>query len=431
MMARIPTDFGKNFEGAFQPMRKTKNFLAVMTVITLTLAAIAGACVKPAEQGGGGAAGGGAQAPGQTKKVRIGFSMDTLKEERWQRDRELVEARAKELGAEIEIQVANGDDAVQSKQCENMLTKGVDVLIVAPHNGVAAASIVEMARRQNKPVISYDRLIQSPNVSLYVSHQVVKIGEMQGRYAIEHAPRGNYVLIGGAPTDYNAKLLHDGQMNVLKPAVDSGAIKIVTDQGARDWLASEARRITDDALTLTNNNLQAIVASNDGTAGGAISALPPQLVGKVLVTGQDAALDAVQRIVQGEQTMTIYKPIKPLADSAVDAAIKLARGEQISAPDRIPTSDGSQVPAILHEPIVVDNANVMQTVVKDGYHKFEDVYKNVPPDKRPKQTAEDSRQKAEGRRQYVADAGPKGFKFAALAALLLSVSAFVWLKARN
>ena len=149
-------------------------------------------------------------------------------------------------------------------------------------------------------------------------------------------------------------------------------------------LASEALRITEDALTKNNNNIQAIVASNDGTAGGAISALPPQLVGKVLVTGQDASLDAVQRIVQGSQTMTIYKPIQPLAFAAVDSAIKLARGEKVDAKDKI-NNGKIDVPAMLFEPVVVDKDNIMQTVIKDGYHKVEDVYKNVPKDQWPKQ----------------------------------------------
>ena len=176
----------------------------------------------------------------------------------------------------------------------------------------------------------------------------------------------------------------EGQMQVLKPAVDSGQIKIVTQQYAREWLASEALRITEDALTKNNNDIQAIVASNDGTAGGAISALPPALVGKVLVTGQDAALDAVQRIVEGKQTMTIYKPIVPLANSAVDSAIKLARGEKLETKDKI-NNGKIDVPSILQEPIVVDKNNVMQTVIKDGYHKLEDVYKNVPKEQWPKQ----------------------------------------------
>ena len=336
------------------------------------------ACVKGPETGNTGR---GAKSGGP---VRIGFSMDTLKEERWQRDKALVEQRCKEVGAECEVQVANGDDAVQTKQCDNLLTKGVDVLIVAPHNGQIAASIVEAAHKQGVPVISYDRLISNADVDLYVSHQVVKIGQMQAKYALDHQPKGNYVLIGGSPTDNNAQLLRDGQMQVLRPAKDKGDIKVVSDLFAKEWKAEEALRITEDALTKTNNDIQAIVASNDGTAGGAISALPPQLVGKVLVTGQDAALDAVQRVVDGKQTMTIYKPIQPLAFAAVDSAVKLARGEKVEAKDKI-NNGKIDVPAMLFEPIVVDKDNVMQTVIKDGYHKLEDVYKNVPKDQWPKQ----------------------------------------------
>jgi D-xylose transport system substrate-binding protein len=313
--------------------------------------------------------------------------MDTLKEERWQRDKALVEARAKEVGAQLDVQVANGDDAVQTKQCDNMLTKGVDVLIVAPHNSEIAASIVEKAHAAGVPVISYDRLIKNSEPDLYVSHQVIKMGEMQGEYALKHVPKGNYVLIGGAPTDNNALLLRQGQMNKLKAAVDSGDVKIISDQYAREWKAEEAQRLTEDALTKTKNDIQAVVASNDGTAGGAISALDVAgLTGKVLVTGQDAQLDAIQRIAKGTQTMTIYKPIKPLADSAVDSAVRLARGEALNAADKV-NNGRIDVPSILQEPQAVDKENLMSTVVKDGYHKYEDVYKDVPPDQRPKQTA--------------------------------------------
>src|SRR2546429_4626973 len=240
-----------------------------LILFCLTAALLLAACVKGPQQGQSG------RSAKQGGSVRIGFSMDTLKEERWQRDKALVEQRCKEVGAECEIQVANGDDAVQTKQCDNFLTKGFDVLIVAPHNGQIAASIVEAAHRQGVPVISYDRLIRNSDVDLYVAHQVVKIGEMQAAYALKNAPKGNYVLIGGSQTDNNAVLLVKGQMNILQPAVDRGDIKIVTMQYAREWLASEALRIMEDALTKNNNDIQAVVASNDGTAGGALSALPP------------------------------------------------------------------------------------------------------------------------------------------------------------
>ena len=378
-------------------------------VLALLLAAasmlVANSCVNnPTTQNGTSGTTGTASTTGgyqrKTKKagepIYIGFSMDTLKEERWQRDKALVEARAKEVGAQLDVQVANGDDAVQVNQCNTMLTKGVDVLIVAPHNGDIAASIVEKAHAAGVPVISYDRLIKNSEPDLYVSHQVVKMGEMQGEYALKHVPKGNYVLIGGAPTDNNAKLLRDGQMNILKPAIDRGDVKVISDQFAKEWKAEEAQRLTEDALTKTKNDIQAIVASNDGTAGGAVSALDVAgLTGKVLVTGQDAQLDAIQRIAKGTQTMTIYKPIKPLADSAVDSAIKLARGEALNAPDKI-NNGKVDVPAILQVPQAVDKENLMSTVVKDGYHKYEDVYKDVPPDQRPKQNAKDLHQSGAG-----------------------------------
>jgi len=310
----------------------------------------------------------------QSGAVRIGFSMDTLKEERWQRDKRLVEQRAKEVGAVLDVQVANGDDAVQTKQAENMLTKGVDVLIVAPHNGEIAASIVEAAHRKGVPVIAYDRLIRNSDVDLYISHQVERMGEMQAEYALKRVPKGNYVLIGGSPTDFNALLLRKGQMNILEPAIDRGDIKIISEQFAREWKAEEALRITEDALTRTGKKIHAIVASNDGTAGGAISALEAAgLAGKVLVTGQDAQKDAVQRIVKGTQTMTVYKSIQPLAFGAVDAAIKLARNEKVETSETI-NNGKIDVPAILLEPVAVDKDNLDATIIKDGYHSRADIY---------------------------------------------------------
>ncbi|MGZ8869264.1 MAG: sugar ABC transporter substrate-binding protein [Thermoanaerobaculia bacterium] len=320
------------------------------------------ACANPAEKAQG------------ARPVRIGFSMDTLKEERWARDKALVEQRAREVGATVEVQVANGDDAVQTKQCENLLTKGIDVLIVVPHNGEIASSIVDMAHRRGVPVIAYDRMIRNAPVDLHLAHGQETIGELQAGYALEHVPRGNYVLIGGAPTDYSAILYRKAQMRVLQPAIDRGDIRIISQQFARDWRADEALRITEDALLRTGRKIDAIVASNDGTAGGAISALEAAgVAGRVLVTGLDAEKIAVQRIVRGVQTMTIYTPIKPLAFGAVDAALKLARKEPIEAPHRI-NNGTNDVPSILYDSIVVDRENLDATIIADGYHSRKDVY---------------------------------------------------------
>jgi D-xylose transport system substrate-binding protein len=268
-----------------------------------------------------------------------------------------------------------------------MLTQGIDVLIVAPHNGEIAASIVEAAHKQGVPVISYDRLIKNSDVDLYISHQVVKMGEMQAQYLLDHVNKkpANFVIVGGSPTDNNALLLHQGQMNVLKPAVDSGDVKIVADQYAKEWQASEALNIVENALTRTNNQVDAVVASNDGTARGAVQALEGQhLAGKVLVSGQDADLASLKLIVEGKQTMTIYKPIQPLAYGAVDAAVKLARGETPATTETI-DNGFKKVPAILLEPAAVDKDNLTGTIVKDGYHTLAEICAGLPPEKCPKQ----------------------------------------------
>jgi D-xylose transport system substrate-binding protein len=367
----------------------------LLLVATTLLLLAASACTSGTSDntaGGGNSSGsGGAQTArkkkGANEQVFIGFLMDTLKEERWQRDKELVEKRAAEVGAKLSVQVANGDDNLQIKQAENLLSQKVDVLIVAPHNGEIAATIVEMAHREGVPVISYDRLIRNADVDLYLSHQVVKMGEMQAQYLLERKPKGNYIIVQGSATDNNARLLHEGQMNILKPAVDRGDIKIVVDQPAREWLASEALNIVENALTQVNNDVVAVVASNDGTARGAIQALDGQkLAGKVLVSGQDADLASLQLIVQGKQTMTVYKPIQPLAYGAVDAALKLARGETVETNDTV-DNGRKKVPSMLFKPQAVDKDNLVSTVVKDGYQTLAKICEKVPAEQCPKADA--------------------------------------------
>lgn len=316
--------------------------------------------------------------PAADKKIRIGFAMDTLKEERWQRDRDMFVARAKELGAEVLVQAANGNASMQISQAENLLTQGVDILVVVPSNAVTAASIVDKAHKAGKKVLSYDRLIKNADVDMYISFDNEEVGRMQARYLVERAPKGNYVLIGGSPTDNNAKMFRDGQMQVLKSLVDKGDIKIVTDQWAKDWQSSEALKHTENALTKSNNNIQAVVASNDGTAGGVIAALSQQkLAGKVLVSGQDADLAGCQRVVEGTQSMTVYKPIKLIATRGAELAIAMAKGETNPAELKNVNNGKKEVPSLLLKPVGVDKNNMDETVIKDGFHTKADVYKNV------------------------------------------------------
>src|SRR5258708_11628821 len=206
---------------------------------------------------------------GSGNKIKIGLSLDTLKEERWQHDRDIFTTKANELGADVLVQAANSDDAQQNSQAENLLTEGVNVLVVVPHNGKSSATIVEAAHKAGVPVIAYDRLINDCDLDLYISFDNVKVGELQADYLVKRKPKGNYILIGGAPTDHNALMFRQGQMNVLKPYVDKGDIKVVADQWANDWLPEEALKITENALTKNKNQVDAVLVSNDGTAGAA------------------------------------------------------------------------------------------------------------------------------------------------------------------
>lgn len=350
-----------------------KKLLILTAVLTLFILA---SCVSAPQQEQGKNA-----AKKDDGKIVIGFSMDTLKEH-WVKDRELVEKRAKELGAEVIVNVADSNDDVQLKQIDNFLTQGVDVLIIAPHNGQVMATAVEKAKAQNVPVVSYDRLILSDKIDVLVSHLHSLAGEMQAKYALEKAPKGNYIMIYGASTDNNAQIMEKSQKEILKNAIDKGEIKIVAEQNATNWSPEEALKIAENALTQNNNEVVAVVASNDGTAGGAIQALNKQgLKGKVVVTGMDAQIDALQRIASGEQSMTVYKPIQPLAFAAVEAAVKLAKGEKLETTKTMKAVN-KEIPFIFIEPKVIEKSNLMD-IVKDGYETYENIFANVPENQRP------------------------------------------------
>jgi len=310
----------------------------------------------------------------QAPALRIALLLDSLKEERWKRDQDLFVERAKQLGAEVSVKAANGDAALQEQQAKDVLAEGAKALVVVPVDTEKAAAIVALAAEKKVPVISYDRLIRNADIALYVSFDNVKVGRMQAEYLLNKAPKGNYILIGGSQTDNNAKLLRQGQMEMLKPAIAAGSVKIVDDPWAEGWAADKARDETAAALKKAHNNVVAVVASNDGTAGGAVDALTEaKLAGKVFVSGQDAELGAMRRIVAGTQVMTVYKPIRPLARMAAGAAVNMAKGQ--TEDGLVSINNGKKdVPARLLEPISVDKESIDRTVIADGYHKQAEVY---------------------------------------------------------
>ena len=319
----------------------------------------------------------------KTEKIRIGLSMDSLRVERWKRDRDLFMARVEALGGETLVQSADGSPDRQNSQAENLLAQDIDALVVIPRDGEAAAAIVEAAKKANVPVLAYDRIIRNCDLDLYISFDNERVGYMQAEYLTRVAPEGNYFLLGGSPSDNNAKLLRAGQERALKPLLDSGAIRVVGDQWTDNWDPDAALGHVENALTAQRNMIDAIVASNDGTAGGAVEALRAQgLAGKTAVSGQDADLAACQRIAAGLQTMTVYKPLKPLAERAAELAVALAKGGKPETSQTTPNGK-IDVPSVLLDPVQVDKNNLYDVVVKDGFHSIEDVYQDVPKDEWP------------------------------------------------
>ena len=298
---------------------------------------------------------------------KIGFSIDDLRVERWTRDRDYFTAAAKQLGAEVFVQSADASEQRQIAQIENLISRGVDVLVIVPYNATVLNNAISEAKKAKIKVVSYDRLILNADVDAYISFDNVAVGEMQARSLVQLKPKGNYYLLGGAPTDNNAKMLREGQLKVLQPLVDKGDIKIVGKQWVKDWSNAEALSIVENALTASGNKIDAIVASNDGTAGGAIQALAAQkLAGKVLVSGQDADLAAVRRVIGGTQTMTVYKPLKQIASSAAKLAIQLVRNEKPVYNTQL-DNGFKKVDSLLLKPILLNKANV-DVVVKDGFY---------------------------------------------------------------
>ncbi len=296
-------------------------------------------------------------------------------QERWQQDRKLFMARAKELGASVLLQNARFEDAVRDIRQGHLKAQRVDVLVVVPPPEGNAAEVVQAAHQAGVIVIAYDRMIQDCDLDLYCSFDNVRVGEMQAGYLVKLKPKGDYLLIGGPPSEGNTHMYREGQMKVLKPFLDRGDIRIVDDQWAKDWQPLEATRITEEALDKNQGRLDAVLASNDGTAEGAIYALTQKgLEGKTQVTGQDADLMACQRLLTGTQCMTVYKPIQHLATKTAEAAVELACKKPLSEKTVAFHNGRKQVPGILCEPILVNKGNLEDTVIAEGFHTREEIF---------------------------------------------------------
>jgi D-xylose transport system substrate-binding protein len=296
-------------------------------------------------------------------------------------DRPLFQAKLQQICSDCQIiySNANQDATQQQSQAEAALTNGANVLVLDAVDGAAAAVIADRAKAENVPVISYDRLITgTPNVTFYISFDNQRVGVLQGTsllQALQGKTNPQIVMINGAPTDNNAKLFKQGAHSVL-----DGKVQIGAEYDTPDWSPDQAQNEMTQALTALNNKVDGVYAANDGTAGGAIAAMKSAGVSPwPPVTGQDAELAAIQRILVGDQYMTVYKAIKPEAEDAAILAFDLATGQPIpSQATSASTANGAtDVPSILLTPVPVTRDNVKSTVVADGFWTREQICTGV------------------------------------------------------
>jgi len=336
----------------------------------------------------------------KSAKIKVGLSFSDFATERWKNEEVLMRKLLEEKGYEVISQEANHDVKLQNDQIDNMVTQGAKALIIVAEDGDAAVTAVEKAAAKGVIVIAYDRLIKSPKISAYVSFNNVEVGRQQALGVMKALDIDNWdvagkgparvVKLGGSPTDNNAILFRQGQDEILDPLVKAGKIEIVADQWVDNWDPANALKIMENILTAQNNDIDAVVASNDGTALGALQALKAQkLAGVVPISGQDATADGCNSIVKGELTVSILKDIRDLSPLAVDLVDKLLKGEKadlkmytLAELTNDPSKKG-EVPCNFLPVYQVNKDNVYDLVVKSGFQKYEDVYRDIPENQRP------------------------------------------------
>ncbi len=359
----------------------------------LILSALALICITFSACDSGGIIAGGRPAGNGGKgctKVGILFP-EVSTSDRWEtKDHPLLVQAVKAAipGVQIDYNNAQGNTDTQLKQAQAALAHGDCMLIVAPHDSVGAAPIVEQAKAANVPIIAYDRMIQSKNLNYYVSFDNTAVGQLQGQYIATHyqqyqrAGKTNLVMINGSQTDNNALLYSIGSHAALDPLFANGSLKSISETFTPDWNNSTAQAEMEAYLTDQHNDIQVAYVANDGMANKVIIALKTAgLNGKVLVTGQDATTAGIHNILAGDQSMTIYKPIDRLARSASNLVKALYSGsnvERLTKNITVETFDGGNVPAILETPITVDRNNIATTVIADKFIAKKDVCDGIP-----------------------------------------------------
>lgn len=314
--------------------------------------------------------------PEEEKKLQIGMSFDSFVIERWLRDRDVFVSTAKELGAEVNVQNANGDIEEQKKQIDYFIDKGVDAIVIICIDSYGLQDQVKRALDAGIKIVAYDRQIAEGNVDLYISFDNSRVGEMMGQALAENGIQGkNVLMLGGSPTDSNVPLVE----GAFREVMEANHNTILDVFHADNWEAELAAQYVYDHWE-TVSHADAIMCGNDNLASQVVRALAEKrLAGHIPVVGQDADLEACQRIVEGTQLMTVYKPVEKLAQRAAQCTVQLICENQVTGDDVESVSDGEyMVPCVAIEPISVTEENMDEVIIDGGFHLKEDVYLNVP-----------------------------------------------------
>jgi D-xylose transport system substrate-binding protein len=371
-----------------------------ISIIAFTLLVIAGViagCGGPAATQAPAA-----QAPAAAGKTLVGLSFSDFATERWKREADQMTQLLKDKGYDVVVQEANHDVKLQNDQIDNMVAQGAKGLIVIAEDGAAAVTAVDKAAAAGVKVVAYDRLIKTTSIAAYLSFDNVEVGRQEalgvmtalglpGSTTWTKDNPAKVVMSGGSPTDNNAVLVRQGQMEIVQPYIDQGVIKIVADQWVDNWDPANAEKMMENILTAQQNKIDAVVASNDGTALGELQAMKAQgLAGKVPISGQDATADGCNSIVKGEQTVSVYKDIRLLVPKSIEMMDALLKGQAISGLEQFtlaeltndPTKTGN-VMALFLPVVQVTKDNVYDLIVKSGFQPYDDVYRDIPEDQRP------------------------------------------------
>jgi D-xylose transport system substrate-binding protein len=381
---------------------KSENDSPTLTLPPLGWAAVVAVGAPGAAVVAVAAAAGGAVAAGVAAgKIKVGLSFSDFATERWKNEEQAMRKLLEEKGYEVLTQEANHDVKLQNDQIDKMVSQGAKALIVVAEDGDAIVTSVDKAAQAGVKVIAYDRLIKTPNIAAYLSFNNVEVGRQQAMgvmtalgidsWDVASKGKAKVVKLGGSPTDNNAILFRKGQDEIVDKYVKDGKIDIVADQWVDNWDAANALKLMENILTAQGNKIDAVVASNDGTALGALQAMKAQsLAGKVPISGQDATADGSNSIVKGELTVSILKDIRNLAPLAVDLADKLLKGQTVADLKNYTMAEltndpkkTGEVPCIFLPVQQVNKDNVYDLVVKSGFQKYDDVYRDIPDAQRP------------------------------------------------